>query len=80
MGKLTEAQKRAKAKYEKKSYVCFNTRFKHNEMDILNNYCQEFECSKNGLIVKATLEKIERETGKTFEKLLEEVWQSKPSD
>lgn len=80
MGKLTEAQIRAKNKYDKKAYKRILARLKPHEMEIFNDHCEKFNHSKNGFIVKSIFEKIERETGKTFEELLKETEQSKSSD
>ena len=80
MSKLSEAQIRAKNKYDKKTYSRTTLSLKHKEMDILNKHCEKFGYSKNGFMVKSIQEKIERETGKTFEELLKETEQSKFSD
>ncbi len=80
MGKLTEAQKRAKAKYNKKAYKRAELILKPYIMDILNDYCNKIGSSRNSFISQAIQEKIERETGKTFEELLKETQQSKSSD
>lgn len=73
MGKLTDAQKRAKAKYNKKAYRRAELILKPPVMNILNSHCNKIGSSKNGFISQAIQEKIERDTGKTFNELLEEA-------
>lgn len=70
--KNSEARIRANNKYNKKNYSRTPVSLKHKEMYILNSHCQEFGYSKNGFIVQAIKEKIERDTGKSFEEFLQE--------
>lgn len=70
--KKANSQTRAKSKYNKKNYVRTPISLRHNEMNVLNNHCKKFGCSKNGFIVQAIKEKIERDTGKNFDEFLKE--------
>ena len=80
MAKTSDAKLKAIKKYDMKTYERINARFRKDEMKVFSNYCKKSNHSKSGFMVKATLEKIERETGKTFEELLKETEQSKSSD
>lgn len=70
--KKATSQTRAKSKYNKKNYSRTPISLKHNEMSVLNNHCEKYGYSKNGFIVQAIKEKIERDTGKSFEEFLKE--------
>lgn len=69
MGNISDAQKRAHNKYMKKAYKQFNVKLKPLQMAILDNYCKTTESSKNNFAVVAIIEKLEKETGKTFNEL-----------
>ena len=70
--KKATSQTRAKSKYNKKNYSRTPISLKHNEMSVLNNHCEKYGYSKNGFIVKAIKEKIERDTGKSFDDFIKE--------
>ena len=72
MSKLSEAQKRAKDKYNKKAYKQFNVKLKPFQMEILEEYCNKYEYSKNNFAVLALKEKMERDTGKSFDEFIKE--------
>ncbi len=72
MSKLSEAQKRAKNKYNKKSYKQFNVKLKPFQMDILENYCNKYGYSKNNFAILSLKEKMEKDTGKNFDEFLQE--------
>lgn len=72
MPKSSEAQIRASRKYTEKNYKKVSTYFRNDEIIAVNDYCEKFGCSKNGLIIQAVTEKIERDTGKKFNEFLNE--------
>ena len=72
MPKLSDARKRANNKYIKKAYKQFNVKLKPFQMEILENYCNKYNFSKNNFAVLAFKEKIERDTGKSFDEFLAE--------
>ncbi len=80
MAKNSQARIKASNKYVKKAYKQFNVKLKPYQMEILENHCNRNNYSKNNFAVLSIQEKIERETGKTFEELLKETEQSKSSD
>ena len=75
--KKSNSQTRAKSKYNKKNYVRTPISLRHNEMNVLNNHCEKYSYSKNGFIVQAIKEKIERDTGKSFEEFLKDNQEEK---
>ena len=72
MSKLSEAQKRAKDKYNKKAYKQFNVKLKPFQMEILEEYCNKYEYSKNNFAILALKEKMEKDTGKSFDEFLKD--------
>ncbi len=72
MSKLSEAQKRAKNKYNKKAYKQFNVKLKPFQMSILEDYCNKYGYSKNNFAILALKEKMEKDTGKSFDEFLKE--------
>lgn len=80
MSKLSEAQKRAKNKYNKKSYKQFNVKLKPFQMDILENYCNKYGYSKNNFAILSLKEKMEKDTGKSFDEFLKEQEPEEPKD
>ena len=71
--KISKSSTRAKSKYNKKNYSRTPISFKHAEMEVLNNHCKKYGYSKNGFVVQAVKEKIQRETNKNFDELLKEL-------
>jgi hypothetical protein len=70
--KSSDAKIKANRKYTEKTYKKVSTYFTINDMIAINEYCSKFNYSKNGLIVQAVKEKIERDTGKSFDEFLKE--------
>lgn len=68
----TKSSTKAKSKYNKKAYSRTHISFKHSEMAILNMHCEKYGYSKNGFVVQAVKEKIERDTGKSFDEFIKE--------
>ena len=60
---VTEAQRRAHAKYFSKAYKQVKLSMPNGEVDALNQHCQKFEFSKAGFIRRAIKETIERDNG-----------------
>lgn len=73
--KSSDAKIRANRKYTEKNYKKVSTYFSISDMEVINRYCQKFNFSKNGLIVQAVKEKIERDSGKSFDEFLKEQQQ-----
>lgn len=55
---LSESQKRATAKYNKKNYKRLTADIKPSDYDIIDNYCKDSNISKASLIVTACKEYI----------------------
>ena len=70
---MGKASTRAKNKYNKTAYRQLNLKLKPKIMDVLNRHCEVFSHTKNNFIAQAIKEKIERETGRTFDELLKEL-------
>lgn len=68
----TKSSTKAKSKYNKKAYSRTHISFKPSEMAVLNMHCEKYGYSKNGFVVQAVKEKIEKDTGKSFEEFLKE--------
>ncbi|MGN1044027.1 MAG: hypothetical protein ACI4PR_04430 [Acutalibacteraceae bacterium] len=68
----TKSSTKAKSKYNKKAYLRTHISFKPLEMAILNMHCEKYGYSKNGFVVQAVKEKIERDIGKNFDEFLKE--------
>ncbi len=71
----TKSSTKAKSKYNKKNYVRTLITLRHKEMNILNNHCQKYGYSKNGFILQAIKDRIEKDTGKSFDEFLKEQQQ-----
>ena len=56
---ISEAQKRADAKYHAKTYKSFTVNAKISEYEIISNYCEKTGISKNQLMIKSCMEWIE---------------------
>lgn len=78
--KSSDARIRASRKYTEKNYKKVSTYFSISDMEVINGYCQKFNFSKNGLIVQAVKEKIERDSGKSFDEFLKEQEPEEPKD
>ncbi len=72
MGISTDAQRKARNKYEKKTYKQLNLKLRKTQMDILNGYCKEYGVEKYPFVITAIAEKMERDTGKSFDEFLAE--------
>jgi len=72
MRKNSIARIKANNKYNKKAYKQFNAKLKPFQMKILESYCSTSEYSKNNCAILAFKEKMERDTGKSFEEFLQE--------
>lgn len=70
--KYSSAQIKANHKYNKKNYKRVSLYVKNEEMDIIENFCKNNNYSKNNLFIEGVKEKIERDTGKSFEEFLKE--------
>lgn len=79
MSRLSDAQKRAKNKYNKKAYKQFNVKLKPFQMKILEDYCNKYSHGKNSFAILALKEKMERDTGKSFDEFLKESEEIKSS-
>lgn len=77
---MGKASTRAKNKYNKTAYRQLNLKLKPKIMDVLNRHCEVFSYTKNNFIAQAIKEKIERETGRTFDELLKELQPAEESD
>ncbi len=62
--KNSEARLKANAKYNKKAYERTTITMKPEEMKKFTKHCEEFGYSKNGFMVLAIKEKIERDENK----------------
>lgn len=70
MGKASLAQLRANIKYDKKTYSRLQLKMRHLEMQYFKKFCKDRKYTYNGFLKMALQEKIERETGRTFQELL----------
>ncbi|MCL2054619.1 MAG: hypothetical protein FWG90_09360 [Oscillospiraceae bacterium] len=50
---ISEAQKRAKIKYDSKTYKRFSANIKNADYELIDNYCKENNISKPKLLVNA---------------------------
>lgn len=69
---VSEAQKKSAKKYQNRNNKRFGIIMKKYEGEILENYLKNNKYSVNGFIVQAVKEKIERDTGKSFDEFLQE--------
>lgn len=72
MSATTDAQKRARNKYEKKAYKQFNLKLKPFQMQILDEHCEKYQYPKKEFAILALKEKMERDTGRSFDEFLKE--------
>lgn len=66
---MSESQKRAKKKYEKKIYGYFAVKLKKPYIDLINKFCEIKGYTKNGFFTNAIFNQMEKDTGKTIEEL-----------
>lgn len=69
---VSNAQKKSAKKYQDKNNKRFGIIMKKPEGETLERYLKDNKYTVNGFIVQAIKEKIERDTGKSFEKFLKE--------
>lgn len=50
---MTEAQRKAKDKYDKENYRTLQAKIKLNEYNVIDEYCKQFDISKARFIVWA---------------------------
>ena len=55
-----ECNKRARAKYDAKSFKYYSVKFKISEMEAIEKYCKEKGVAKNTLFRKAIMQYIDR--------------------
>jgi len=65
--KYSSAQIKANHKYNKKNYKRVSLYVKNEEMDVIECFCKNNNYSKNNLFIEGVKEKIERDTGKSFD-------------
>lgn len=70
--KYSSAQIKANHKYNKKNYKRVSLYVKNEEMDIIEDFCKNNNYSKNNVFIEGVKEKIERDTGKSFDEFLKE--------
>lgn len=80
MNKNNESKTKAKRKYNEKSYKRVSLYIKNEEMDIIEEFCKNNNYSKNNLFIEGVKEKIERDTGKSFDEFLKEQEPEEPKD
>lgn len=66
---VSNAHIKATRKYEKSNYGKITIQAKKIYIDTLNQFCKINGYTKNSFVLSATIEKIERDTGKTIEQL-----------
>ena len=64
------SQTRAKNKYNNANYTQLNLRLSPSIVEGLKIYCNTYKLSQRELISQLILEKIERDTGKSFDEFL----------
>lgn len=69
---VSNAQKKSAKKYQDKNNKRFGVIMKKPEGETLEKYLKDNKYTVNGFIVKAIKEKLERDTGKSFEEFLKE--------
>lgn len=70
--KYSSAQIKANHKYNKKNYKRVSLYVKNEEMNIIENFCKNNNYSKNNLFIEGVKEKIEKDTGKSFDEFIKE--------
>lgn len=77
--KNSDARIKANNKHDRKTYSRLTFRMRHLEMKCFKNFCDNKKYSYNNFIVTAIKEKIERNTGKSFDEFLKESEEIKSS-
>lgn len=72
---MGKSSTKAKNKYNKTAYRQVCLQIKPDIMDVLNIHCKNFSYTRNSFITQAIKEKIERDTGKSFDEFLKEQQQ-----
>lgn len=69
---VSDAQKKSAKKYQDKNNKRFGIIMKKCDGETLEKYLKNNSYTVNGFIVQAVKEKIERDTGKSFEEFIKE--------
>lgn len=69
---MGKSSTKAKNKYNKTAYRQVCLQIKPDIMDLLNIHCKNFSYTRNSFITQAIKEKIERDTGKSFDEFFKE--------
>lgn len=77
---VSEAQKKSAKKYQDKNNKRFGIIMKKSEGEILEKYLKNNRYTVNGFILQSIREKIERDTGKSFDEFLKEQGLEEPKD
>ena len=77
---LSESQKRGNKKYQDLKCMRISLILSKDIGEILLNHIAKNESTKNGFIIQAIKEKIERETNKNFDELLKELQSAKETE
>jgi len=77
---LSESQKRGNKKYQDLKCMRISLILSKDIGEILLNHIAKNESTKNGFIIQAIKEKIERETNKNFDELLKELQPAKETE
>ena len=77
--KNSDARLKANNEYNKRAYKTFNLRMKPYQNIVFSEYCKMYKYGKNEFLIAAMKEKIERDTGKSFDEFLKEI-QSKQEE
>ena len=77
---LSESQKRGNKKYQDLKCTRISLILSKDIGEILLNHIAKNESTKNGFIIQAIKEKIERETNKNFDELLKELQPAKETE
>lgn len=75
--KNSDARLKANNEYNKRAYKTFNLRMKPYQNIIFSEYCKTYKYGKNEFLIAAMKEKIERDTGKSFEEFLKDNQEEK---
>ena len=70
--KNSDPRIKANNKHDKKTYSRLTFRMRHSEMKCFKSFCDEKKYSYNNFLVTAIKDRIEKETGKSFDDLLQE--------
>ena len=70
--KNSDARLKANNEYNKRAYKTFNLRMKPHQNCIFSEHCKKYNYGKNEFLILAVKEKIERDTGKSFDEFIKE--------